>query len=83
VDGRNALVVEPRNSEQICRSIRRILEDDSLRASLIANGLKSVRESFRLDQMIGALENCYLDAVRTSGRNIEWLVSEEAAKNSR
>jgi hypothetical protein len=58
-----------------------VLEDESLRVSLVEHGLASVHESFGLDGMITTLEGCYFDSVRESGGSIEWLVSENATKH--
>jgi glycosyltransferase involved in cell wall biosynthesis len=41
---RNALVPEYKNAESICKQIKRMLQDDVLRAQIIANGKEDVKE---------------------------------------
>ncbi|MBL0130294.1 MAG: glycosyltransferase family 4 protein [Chitinophagaceae bacterium] len=55
--GKNALVVDFQNSEQVYQSILTLLNDADLRETLIRNGREDVKESFSLEKMISNLEN--------------------------
>lgn len=57
----NALVVDFENSEQIHRAVARLLEDDDLRAALIARGKSDVRELFGVEKMVSRLEEIYAE----------------------
>lgn len=56
----NALVVPFKDCDAIYESCIRILDDDYLKVSLIAEGKKSVQELFALERMIDNLEKLYL-----------------------
>ena len=58
-DGKNAIVVDFQSSEQVHKSIVRLLEDIALRETLIQNGKKDVKELFSLEKMIYNLEELY------------------------
>ena len=57
--GRNALVVDFENSDQIEGAVTRLLEDSDLRARVTANGKVDVRQMFGIDLMIKRLEDIY------------------------
>ena len=55
----NALVVPFQDSDAITNALECILEDETLRKTLIANGKKSINPRFLLQNMIKALEELY------------------------
>ena len=57
--GRNALVVDFKNSEQVYQAIIRLLTNTGLRETLIRNGKEDVKKLFSLERMIGKLEELY------------------------
>jgi glycosyltransferase involved in cell wall biosynthesis len=57
-DEKNALVVDYKNSEQIIVALKRILEDNVLRNTLIVHGFESI-ERFDINQMINSLKQLY------------------------
>ena len=46
IDGETALVVPPRDARAMADAIRRLLDDESLAARLVANGLETVERDF-------------------------------------
>ncbi|NEO44857.1 MAG: glycosyltransferase family 4 protein [Moorea sp. SIO4A3] len=66
VHNKHAYLVDYENSDQIYEGIKTILENNSLRESLIYNGGQSVRDMFDLKQMIGSLESLYLSEFETT-----------------
>jgi len=60
-NGKNAIVVDFQNSEQVYRSIKQLLEDAVLRETLTRNGKEDVKELFSLEKMIGSLETLYTE----------------------
>jgi glycosyltransferase involved in cell wall biosynthesis len=61
---KNAWVVEHRNSEQIYRGIKELIENAHLRESIVAGGCESVRHSFYRSKMTGALQELYARLAR-------------------
>jgi glycosyltransferase involved in cell wall biosynthesis len=59
--GRNALVVEFQNADQVYESVVRILEDGQLARELSEQGKKDVRPMFGIDLMIQRLEQIYAE----------------------
>jgi glycosyltransferase involved in cell wall biosynthesis len=60
IDGVNAIVVDPQDSDQIHDGIIRILGDPALRMRLSNNASRSVEERFGLERMLCSLEDLYL-----------------------
>lgn len=58
----NALVVPFEDSEAIYKALVSILENESLKRSLIENGKISTRENFHIDKMIEGLDRIYRQA---------------------
>ena len=56
---RNALVVDFESPDEIYTAINRLLDDESLREHLIANGRQDIRPMFEIDTMIKRLEAIY------------------------
>jgi glycosyltransferase involved in cell wall biosynthesis len=56
--GKNALVVDYQNTEQIADSIHRIIENKRIAQTLVRNGLASIQH-FSLERMIKDLEHLY------------------------
>jgi glycosyltransferase involved in cell wall biosynthesis len=52
IDNETGLLVPPRSPAEIARAIRKIIDDPGLRARLIENGAKSVRERFTWDKSL-------------------------------
>ena len=67
LDGKNALVVQPRRSDQIHDAILQILSHPALRATLAINARKSVENRYSLRRMLQSLEDLYL-RLHESGR---------------
>lgn len=57
-DGRNGLLVEPRNADDLARSIRRVLTETALTESLVAEGRRTV-EDFSQEKMARQVEEIY------------------------
>mgnify|MGYP006079057029 FL=1 len=55
---RSALFINPRSKEEIKNAIYLILKNNSIRKTLIKNGLKNV-ERFRFDLILSKHEECY------------------------
>jgi glycosyltransferase involved in cell wall biosynthesis len=59
VDGRTGLLVPPERPDEIARAARRILENDMLRRSVVANGRQLARERFTATAMARSYEALY------------------------
>lgn len=59
-DRHNALVVPFESSDAIVQSVSLICEDLNLRQTLVENGIKSVSETFDINNMINGLDEMYL-----------------------
>lgn len=59
IDQHNAMVVNHRNSNEIYMALRELLENRSLKETLIKNGKKDVISRFSLNKMISSLEHLY------------------------
>ncbi|NES42481.1 glycosyltransferase family 4 protein, partial [Moorena sp. SIO2C4] len=69
VHNKHAYLVDYENSNQIYEGIKTILENNSLKESLIYNGGQSVRDMFDLKQMIGSIERLYLSEFETTQKD--------------
>jgi len=58
-DGRNGLLIEPRNREALREKIGQLLKDPSRRKSLGASGQAFVRENYSLESMCEAYKKVY------------------------
>jgi len=58
-DGRNALVVNFKDSASIFEAIQRLIPDEALRIHLIRNGIEDVLSHFGIDKMITQLGHLY------------------------
>ena len=58
-NGKNALVVDYQNSEQIYEALKRILSDKALDYQLFINGRKDIEKYFSLPLFIHKLEQIY------------------------
>lgn len=59
VDGENAVVVEPCDSEAIFRAMRNILDDSELRTKIIRQGKIDVENRFPIKTMIDSFDKLY------------------------
>lgn len=66
VHNKHAYLVDYQNSSQIYEGIKTILENSSLKESLIYNGSQRVQDMFNLKQMIDSLESLYLSEFETT-----------------
>jgi glycosyltransferase involved in cell wall biosynthesis len=57
--GRNAMVVPFQNQEAVYQAMRRLLQNESLRTRLAAQGRSDVQRLFTLETMIQQLEKLY------------------------
>jgi glycosyltransferase involved in cell wall biosynthesis len=60
VNGENAIVVGPEDSDAIHDGITRILGDAALRHRLAARARRSVEERFRIEDMVRSLQDIYI-----------------------
>ncbi len=58
-DGKDALLVEPGNSEEITESILKILKDDNYAQDMVTAGRKKVETMYTLDKCLGKTEDVY------------------------
>ncbi|HEU6450853.1 MAG TPA: glycosyltransferase [Gemmatimonadaceae bacterium] len=64
-DGRDGLLVDPDEPEQIAAALSRVLEDDALAAALGAAGRRRVEESFSLDVALERNVEFYARCIRS------------------
>lgn len=69
VHNKHAYLVDYQNSNQIYEGIKTILENSSLRESLIFNGHQSVQDMFNLQRMIRKFESLYLSEFEKNQKN--------------
>lgn len=62
-DGQDALLVPPENPPALANALRRLLQDNALRATLAGNARRRVEEYFNLDRMIDQYEELFADVV--------------------
>jgi glycosyltransferase involved in cell wall biosynthesis len=62
-DGRNGLLAQPRNPEELAAAIRRLLTDEGLRSRLGQRARQTVREHFDIGVAVGRLRTIYREAV--------------------
>lgn len=67
IDGWNCLMAEPRDVPALRATLQKLIEDDELRQTLIANGRQTAREHFGWDDKMDLLAKVYSDAA-TSAR---------------
>jgi glycosyltransferase involved in cell wall biosynthesis len=58
-DGREGLLCDPLNPEDLAAKIRTLLEDETLGREMGARGRRRVLEEFSLDRVVGAVEAVY------------------------
>ena len=68
VDGENAIVVDPEDSDRIHDGIIRVLEDAGLRERLVAGARHAVASRFGIDRMLRSLEDLYIRLHESHGR---------------
>ena len=56
-EGKNGILIEPKNPQQIADAVIKLLDNESLRKSIAEQGRKTVIEKFNLDKMIKQYEN--------------------------
>ena len=62
-DGKSGLLVDSRDPKVIAAAVRRVLDDDRLRESIISSGRERVRELFSEQRMISQLSALYREAL--------------------
>jgi len=70
-DGKNAIVVDPDECDQIHDGVVRVLEDACLRERLITNARQSVESLFGVDLMLRSLEDLYIRLHESHGRGVK------------
>ncbi len=55
--------------EELCGSLKLLIEDKTLRDQLVQNALKSVKEKFSLDSMVEKTENVYREVLSSMERS--------------
>ena len=63
--GKNGLLVSPHSVEEISGAIRLILEDETTRNRLIAEGLETVERRFHWEAIFGRINQIYMDLAKT------------------
>ena len=58
-DGQTGILVEPRNPEELARTISRLLTDQRARSTLAANAYKKATETYSWRKVAGELETIY------------------------
>jgi glycosyltransferase involved in cell wall biosynthesis len=66
VHNKHAYLVDYQNSNQIYTGIKTILENPSLRESIICNGYQEVQERFNIKSVINSLETLYFSEFETT-----------------
>ena len=64
-DGRDGILVNPREPAQIADAILRLLQDDDLAGRLSAAGYDRVRRDFSIERLLPMNEAMYADAIRS------------------
>ena len=68
VDGENAIVVDPEDSDRIHDGIVRVLEDGGPARCLVADVRHAVASRFGIDRMLRSLEDLYIRLHESHGR---------------
>jgi glycosyltransferase involved in cell wall biosynthesis len=55
-NGDNGLMIPPRRMDEMAKAVDRVFSDDSLRASLAANGLRTLDDRFRWETLVAETE---------------------------
>jgi glycosyltransferase involved in cell wall biosynthesis len=77
-DGKNGLLVPPDNPRAMTAALRRLLEDDALRADLGARAADSIRQRYSVDAVLRAWDALFDSVIVTpQGRTVG---SEDAAR---
>ncbi|RLG32836.1 glycosyltransferase family 1 protein, partial [Methanosarcinales archaeon] len=63
VDGVNALIVRPKDPENIAEAMLRLVEDEELRRRLGKNGEELVMSNFSLDKVVMSTLDLYKEIV--------------------
>ncbi len=64
-DGREAVLVPPRDSVALAEAILRLIRSSRLRRELVQNGSRHVRKGFTAERMVGEIIDVYAAAART------------------
>ena len=63
LDGETGLVVPPRDPTALAAAVRRLIEDDGLRARLGAGAKQRARGHFSREAMVDGVEAAYVEAL--------------------
>lgn len=63
-DGKNGLLIEPKNTESIKRAINKIISDTVLSESLVVEGFVTVKHKFSRSKHMDSIENVYAQIAR-------------------
>jgi glycosyltransferase involved in cell wall biosynthesis len=74
-DGRDGILVNPREPAQIADAILRLLQDDDLAGRLSAAGYDRVRRDFSIERLLPMNEAMYADAIRSFAGSRSGLVA--------
>src|SRR5262249_28862360 len=69
-DGTSGLLVDAANREELCASIRRLLQDAALRKSLGENGRRRVQSTFSADRMVEGITRVYQESLSSKAKAV-------------
>jgi glycosyltransferase involved in cell wall biosynthesis len=59
-DGRNGLLIPPRQIDRLAEAVERILSDDALREKLVKNGRQTLHDRFQWETLVGQTEKALI-----------------------
>jgi glycosyltransferase involved in cell wall biosynthesis len=67
--GRNGLIVEPGNVDDLANACSRLLESPASRAEMGSEGWKTVQQKFSIDRQVEQLKDLYLEQIQAYGKS--------------